>query len=264
MESHRKGDLTEARVVTELKQREVPVSLPFGDNERYDAAIETPSGRLLRAQIKTGWYRDGVVQFKGYSQHTNSEGNTYKPYGDGIDCFLVYSHEAERLFLVWEDEVDANMTIRIENPEQQHATTNWAEEYAFDNRWPPANQRIRSVTGGRSPAVKPVGELLQERRIPFVQDSSEDYHFVVGGPSGERYRLRACSGSVVNGRIRFPTPESSDIDAYCVYCSETDEIYLVPDEHFDQSFSLRVAEPDQPDASINWASDYEFDERWPP
>ncbi|QLD85299.1 hypothetical protein HWV23_06010 [Natronomonas halophila] len=264
MESHRKGDLTEAAVITELKRREVPVSLPFGDNERYDVAVETPAGRLLRAQIKTGWKRDGVVQFKGYSQHTNSEGNTYKPYTDGIDCFLVYAHEVERLFLVWEDEIETNMTIRIEDPEQHHASTNWADEYAYDARWPPENQRIRSVTGGRSPAVKPVGELLQERGIPFIQETDKDHHFTVRGPSGDDYGLRACSGSIVNGRVLFPTAESPSIDAYCVHCSETGEIYLVPDDAFDQSFSLRVEAPDQPDASINWASDYAFDERWPP
>jgi hypothetical protein len=264
MESHRKGDLTEATVVAELKRHEVPVSLPFGDNERYDVVIESPSGQLLRAQIKTGWYRDGVVQFKGYSQHTNSEGNTYKPYGDGIDCFLVYSHEVERLFLVWEAEVDANMSIRIEAPEQQHDSTNWADEYAFDVRWPPANRRVRSVTAGRSPAVKPVGESLQERRIPFIQEPGEDYHFTVRGPSGEQYRLRACSGSVVNGRIRFPTLASSSTDAYCVHCSEMDSVYLIPDDEFDRSFSLRIDAPDKPDPSINWASDYTFDERWPP
>ncbi|MEF8914805.1 group I intron-associated PD-(D/E)XK endonuclease [Natronomonas sp.] len=264
MDSHRKGDLTEATVVVELKQRGVPVALPFGDNERYDATIETPSGQLLRAQIKTGWYQDGVVKFKGYSQHTNSKGNIRKPYAGSIDCFLVYSHEVERLFLVWEGEVGKNMAIRIEEPKQQHETTNWAEEYAFDSRWPPENQQVRSVSGNRSPAVKPVGELLQSRGIPFIQKTDEDHHLVACGPSGERYCLRACSGSISGGRIRFPTLQSPFIDAYCVHCSEAEEIYLVPDDAFDQSFSLRVEAPDQPDASINWASDYTFDERWPP
>lgn len=34
MDSHEKGDLTEAIIIAELKRRSIPVSLPFGDNER--------------------------------------------------------------------------------------------------------------------------------------------------------------------------------------------------------------------------------------
>ena len=264
MESHRKGELTEAVVLAELKRRGVSVSLPFGDNERYDMIIETPGGWLFRAQIKTGWNRDGTVTFKGYSQHTNSEGNVYKRYTDGIDCFLVYSHHVERLFLVWEDEMGTNMAIRVEEPEQRHRTANWADDYKFDARWPPSDRRIRSVSGGRSPAVEPVGERLQERRIPFVQVDDEPYHFVACNGSGTQHRIRACSGSVVDGRIRFPTRDSNAIDVYCVHCSETGGIYLVTNDEFDQSISLRVDPSDQPDASINWADDYRFDERWPP
>ena len=48
METHRKGDLTEAIVIAELTKREIPVSIPFGDNERYDIVVETPRGGLLR------------------------------------------------------------------------------------------------------------------------------------------------------------------------------------------------------------------------
>jgi hypothetical protein len=54
MESHRKGELTETVVIADLIQRGIPVSRPFGDNERYDAIAESPSGRLYRLQIKTG------------------------------------------------------------------------------------------------------------------------------------------------------------------------------------------------------------------
>lgn len=54
METHRKGDLTEAVVIAELMKRSVPVSIPFGDNERYDVVAENPDGSLLKVQIKTG------------------------------------------------------------------------------------------------------------------------------------------------------------------------------------------------------------------
>ena len=48
MESHGRGDATEAAVVAELKERSIPVSIPFGDNQRYDAITETLAAELLR------------------------------------------------------------------------------------------------------------------------------------------------------------------------------------------------------------------------
>lgn len=265
MESHRKGDLTEAEVITELKRREIPVSIPFGDNERYDLLYETPEGHVLRAQVKTGWTTDGIVNFRGYSQHTNSKGNVYKKYDADVDCFLVYSQEYERLFLVWEDEFDSNMSIRVEEPEQTHDTINWADDYAFDERWPPDPTEFRRRITARSPSVPEVASVLDDRAIPYVHEPEEPYDFTAVDDDGTRHKIRARSGAVVEGRMRFvaDTP-SSRVDAYAIYLSQTDTVYLVSDDGFDRSISLRVEEPDQPDASINWADEYVFDEQWPP
>lgn len=136
MEPHRKGDLTEAIVVAELKRRGVPVSRPVGDNERYDLVAESAE-RLWRLQVKPGNLSDGVVRFRGFSQHTNAEGNTYKPYDDDIDYFLVYCHELETVYLVPEELVGHKMQLRVEEPNQRDRRINWAEEYAFDDNWPP-------------------------------------------------------------------------------------------------------------------------------
>lgn len=264
MESHRKGELTEAEVITELKRRGIPVSVPFGDNERYDLLFEAPDGRILRGQVKTGWTNDGIVNFRGYSQHTNSTGNVYKEYGTDVDCFLVYSHEYDRLFLVWEDEFDTNMSIRIEEPVQTHETINWAAEYAFDERWPPQETDLRRRVIARSPAVSEVAMVLDERNIPYTHEPEAPYDFIAIDSTGHHSKIRARSGAVVEGRIRFVADApSSDVDAYAIYLARGDQVYLVPDDEFDESISLRVEEPDQADASINWAADFEFDERWP-
>lgn len=263
MESHQKGDLTEAVVIAELKRRGIPVLLPFGDNQRYDLAVETPHGALQTLQVKTGWLTDGVVEFHTRSQHTNASGNVYKDYDGDVDGFIVYVHELESTHLVYIDEFDSQISLRVDAPDRPDPSIKWAEEYRFDERWPPAPDRVRSV-GGRSPAVEPVCERLRRDRIPFVQPEGAEYHVLACDRDGNRHALRACSGSVANGRVRFPVISSSGIDAYCVYCSETDEIYLVPDDSFEDAISLRVEAPDQPDASINWAAEYAFDEQWPP
>lgn len=137
MESHRKGELTEAIVVAELKRRHVPVSLPFGDNERYDAVIETPQGDLLKVQIKTGRLTEGKIEFHGKSQHTNSTGNVYKRYDGDVDYFIVYCDEIDSMYLIQESSFEESISLRIEEPKQVHKTINWAKDYEFDANWPP-------------------------------------------------------------------------------------------------------------------------------
>lgn len=136
MESHRKGDLTEAVVIAELKRRGIPVSTPFGDNERYDVVVETEDGKLLRVQVKTGWLQDGKVHFHGSSQHTNSSGNVYKPYDGDVDYFIVYCHSCGTMDLVPEDSFYTSMSLRVDEPKKTDSTINWAKDFEFDEQWP--------------------------------------------------------------------------------------------------------------------------------
>ena len=89
MKSQYQGGLTEAVVLTELKRRQIPVSIPFGDNERYDFVIDSGDGTLHRSQVETGCLSDAVVDFHSKSQHTNSQGNLYNHYDGDLDHFLV-------------------------------------------------------------------------------------------------------------------------------------------------------------------------------
>jgi len=136
MESHERGDATEAMVVAKLTERLIPVSIPFGDNQRYDAVIETPDAELLRVQIKTGRLQGGKIDFHGKSQHTNSTGNTYKKYHDDVDYFLVYTPELDSLHVVGEHEFDSRIQLRVDDPKQADSSINWADGYEFDERWP--------------------------------------------------------------------------------------------------------------------------------
>lgn len=279
MDSHRKGDLTEALVIAELKQREIPVSVPFGDNERYDAVIETPDGALLKTQIKTGWLSDGVIEFHTTSQHTNSTGNVYKSYDGDIDVFLVYCYETERVYWVRESAFNNSIHLRVEKPKQVHDSINWAAEYELDNNWPPeddsSEQPSRHI--GKHDTVSAVIEGLQRKETTVFSPVNQPSHrFIVSTQADELYRIRAAAGTVVNGRIRFNSGRSAtesncarekrsdDVDFFFVYCGELDTVYVVPSSEFDIAISLRVEEPKQMKSNINWAEDYEFDTNWPP
>jgi len=136
MESHRRGDLTEQIVITELKRQEISVSTPVGDNERYDVVIEQPGGDLLRAQVKTGRLKDGTIRFSGLSQHTNASGHTYERYGEDIDCFAVYCYDTDQTYLIPAAEVGTSMYLRVDAPDKETRQVNWAEKYRLEEQWP--------------------------------------------------------------------------------------------------------------------------------
>jgi hypothetical protein len=137
METQRKGVLTEAVAVAALQRRSIPVSIPFGDTERYDLVAESQRG-LHRLQVKTGNFDGEVVAFKGFSVHTNSTGNVHETYDGDVDQFLVYCHELDAMYLVPEGTVESNMRLRVAEPAQRQPSINWASEYELDERWPPA------------------------------------------------------------------------------------------------------------------------------
>lgn len=264
METHERGDATEAVVIAELKRRNISVSLPFGDNERYDAVVAAPGDRLLRVQIKTGWIRDGCVEFHGKSQHTNSTGNTYSDYEGEVDYFVVYVPELESMFLIGEQEFGTGMRLRLSEPEQSHDTINWAEDFRFDERWPPRSDDIGSATS--SPTIEGAISFLDEQGLSVAKAVTiEEYHLLV--ETGDAVvRVGVETGWVTDGRIRFHPRSKTDsdvIDWYFVFCHELDSGYLVRPDEFETSISLRVSEPEKAMPSIHWANDYEFTTRWP-
>lgn len=261
MPSHRKGDFTEAVVIAELKQRGIPVSKPVGDNERYDLLVEAEQN-FWTLQVKTGSYREGGINFRGVSQHTNASGNTYKPYDGDVDLFVVYCHELGSMYLVPEGEVGSNMFLRTEEPSQRHRNINWADEYEFDRNWPPDD------TIGSSSDLSEVIDLLIERDIAVYEPATrEAYQLLLEADDGTRYRTAVEHGVVNEGRVRFDPkcalegPEA--IDLVLVYSTELDMLHLIRRDEYNTAISLRVEAPDQWNRDINWAEDYEFDERWP-
>lgn len=265
MDSHRNGDFTEAVVIAELKRRDIPVSMPFGDNERYDLLVETPENGFVRVQVKTGWLSDGKVYFHGRSQHTNSSGNVYKDYDGDVDYFIVYSHEIEKLYLIEKSAFDTSMSLRIQEPKKRDSTINWADEYEFDSKWPPdIDSMVDRSDSTRHDAVQLVIDYLKREHIQIAEPLGEyQYDLLALSPDGVFSRLRAKPGWEVNGRIRYnPETYEPDIDYLCIAVLDTDDLYIVPDEDFNKTISLRVKEAKQDDKRINWAEDYEWPSVW--
>ncbi len=93
------GDETEARIIAALIEYDYSVSIPFGDNDRYDLIVDTESG-LRRVQYKTGWVEDEVVRFKTASKTTVGGTVTLTDYGGDIDAFAVRCNDTDELYWV--------------------------------------------------------------------------------------------------------------------------------------------------------------------
>lgn len=286
MEPHKKGDLTEAIVIAELKRRNIPVSTPFGDNERYDLLVEATEGDLLRIQVKTGRLVNGTVVFDGLVQHTNTNGNKYEIYDDDVDYFIVYCDTLESLYLVPENEVSTKMHLRVESPEFEHPSINWAEEYEFDRCWPPddpaegahSESDMPPHRRGEATEAQVIAELLR-REIPIAipPTDNERFDLLAGTPDGEFFRIQIKTGWIKDGCIQFRAdsvhtnaqenvhkPYDGDIDHFLVYVPSLNESYLITEDAFNTAISLRIGDVKRVHRDTKWAEDYEFDRNWPP
>lgn len=96
-----KGNIGEAKCLAKLVELGIPVSLPFGDNERYDMVIEH-NGKLEKIQVKysSSITENGSYQFRACNStyHTNDKSN--HDYVGQIDAFLYYNAIKDEVYYV--------------------------------------------------------------------------------------------------------------------------------------------------------------------
>lgn len=288
LESYRKGDLTEAIVIAEFKERNIPVSKPFGDNERYDLLADVPDGDILRIQVKTGRYENGVITFDGWSQRSNTSGNRYVSYRGDIDYFVVYCDRFESLYLVDADMVNSGLNLRVDEPAIKHPSINWARDFEFDRCWPSSSVSHTDPTReqrdlppnrrGDATEARVIAELL-ERGVSIATPPTDNERFdlILGTPAGEHYKVQVKTGWMRSGCVTFRAasshvnaegivrkPYDHEIDYFLVYSPIQEEMYLIPREAVNAAMYLRVDESKRSDRTANHASEYLFDRNWPP
>ncbi|WP_247729705.1 group I intron-associated PD-(D/E)XK endonuclease [Halovivax limisalsi] len=126
------GDETEAKVISAAISAGYSVSIPFGDNDKYDLVLDD-GDELLRVQCKTAWEnKSETIRFNTHSQTTKEGAYHEATYQDAIDAFLVRYPPDERFF--WIDAADATtqkMELRFDGT-IDHPSINWAVEYELD------------------------------------------------------------------------------------------------------------------------------------
>jgi PD-(D/E)XK endonuclease len=126
------GLRTEAAILSHLVRTGYAVLLPFGVNQRYDLVIDI-GGEFVRAQCKTGRYRDGAITFRAQSVITSKTRNVTRGYHGEADVFLVHCPDFAPIFCVPVDEAPGTrMHLRVETARNgQSDRVHWASEYAL-------------------------------------------------------------------------------------------------------------------------------------
>lgn len=121
------GELSEALVLAKLLCLGYSVSIPFGNNQRYDFIIDD-NGKLLKVQCKTGRIKGGAVLFSVRSSH----GKIKRDYKGEIDVFVVYCPDNNKFYKIPIDEVGINLySLRVDslNRTEKGCNIHWGINY---------------------------------------------------------------------------------------------------------------------------------------
>jgi hypothetical protein len=126
----RKGEISEAIIISRMLEKGLDVSVPFGENTRYDLILDNGE-KLERVQCKTGSMKSGVIVFNTVSTTSNYSETKETDYTGEIDKFIVYCEDNKKLYEVPVEETPSSeMKLRIEETKNnQERGINWAENY---------------------------------------------------------------------------------------------------------------------------------------
>jgi hypothetical protein len=149
----RVGDVSELRVMCDLVRAGYLVSIPFGENHRYDLIIEKDNV-LSRVQVKTGRLRKGVVLFNCYSSHTHRGGAATRMYTGEVEFFGVFCPDTDCTYLLPLSEMTVQQgMLRVEPARNgQVKGLRWARDYILGKGSRPALIEVGTMLALEVPA----------------------------------------------------------------------------------------------------------------
>ena len=117
LSTKQKGNLTELQCITAFYKLGYAVSIPYGENSRYDFIADI-NGKLLRIQVKTSSIKNNnpnAIEFSCRSTRVNSQGNISKRYtSEEIDYFATFWEN--KCYLIPVEECSVSKTLRFAPP----------------------------------------------------------------------------------------------------------------------------------------------------
>ena len=127
--SKQKGNLTELQCLTAFIAEGCSVSIPYGDNSKYDFIADI-NGKLCRVQVKTASLKDdNAIQFSCRSTHVNCAGVKNERYSSNdVDYFATYWDN--KCYLIPISECSVTKTLRFVLPKNgQIKGVSFAKDY---------------------------------------------------------------------------------------------------------------------------------------
>lgn len=131
-----KGIITELQCITAFNQLGYHISIPYGENSRYDFIADI-DGLLIRVQVKTSHYKDedkSAIVFSCRSSHTNlHETKNIKYTNKEIDFFCTYFEN--QCYLIPVNECSVEKTLRFSPPKNgQIKGVTFADDYTLEKQ----------------------------------------------------------------------------------------------------------------------------------
>ena len=129
LSSKQKGNLTELQCLAAFMAEGCGVSIPYGDNSKYDFVVDI-GGKLFKIQVKTASLKDeGAIKFSCRTTHVNCSGVKNERYSSNdIDFFATYWDNKCYLIPIAESSVEK--TLRFIPPKNgQIKGISFAKDY---------------------------------------------------------------------------------------------------------------------------------------
>jgi len=129
-----KGNKAEAVIMSQFVRNNIPVLLPFGDNEKYDLVIEL-NNQFKSVQIKYGRYESNCVA-ADIRHRIGVKRIDYETYFDKVDFIAIWCETNDKSYLLPLQEFGNKTQVRLRlNPPINNScisTVCWARDYEFD------------------------------------------------------------------------------------------------------------------------------------
>jgi len=136
MNSTRIGDIGVAAVITRCMEKNIPVYLPFSDNEKADLIIII-NNEPIKVQVKTTMIdKDGVSSFNTCSSTSaiyNRKSVSHSYTKDEVDYFMLYNVARKEIYFVPQN-ICGKRGIQIRHTpakNNQQQGIKWAKDYLF-------------------------------------------------------------------------------------------------------------------------------------
>jgi hypothetical protein len=146
----RVGDRTTLAVMFALTEAGFAISVPFGENSRYDLIADNGE-QLSRIQCKTGRLRNGAILFPTCSSYAHHRSNALstRDYIGQIDYFAVYCAATSGVYLIpiAHASLRRSGSLRVDTPRNsQRRGVRFAADYEIGTI---ASSRLRASSGAR-------------------------------------------------------------------------------------------------------------------